>query len=280
MSRKSNDWAWNQALKPTLKLTLLSLADRTNETHECFPSYSRLVKDTNLNIKTIQKNIKILLDMGIIKDTGKRKGSTQQVKVLKFTFINAEMVKQPKNGCLSNTPKNGYVSEGKPPKSGRLNTPKNGCLKATLNRATEPPSLFNHPINHTVIETGSNLATVKTKSEPKSKATWLAYANAYKNRYGHEPIRSAKVNKQLCLLVDEVGQDAPMIAEYYLYLNDNWYQKKGHDVSTLLQNAQAIRTQWLNQSNKTSIDHRTNERRSSTLDAANRVKAQIARGEF
>jgi hypothetical protein len=124
--------------------------------------------------------------------------------------------------------------------------------------------------------------TLKPDSkEPKSKAVWLAYANAYKNRYGHEPIRSSKVNKQLCLFVDEVGQaDAPLIAEYYLYLNDRWYQQNSHDVGTLLTKAQAIRTQWLNQSNKTSYDHRTTERRTATLEAVNRVKAQIDRCEL
>ena len=290
MSRKSNDWAWNQTLKPTLKLTLLSLADRTNEVHECFPSYSRLVKDTNLNIKTIQKNIKLLLDMGVIEDTGKRKGSTQQVKVLKFTFIDTEMIKPPKSGSLSKPPKsgslskppkNGHVSEGKPPKSGCLNEPNNGCLKAAQNRVTEPPNLFNHPINHTVIERGSKFATAKTKTEPKSKAVWIAYALAYANRYGNSPTRSVKINSLLCKFVDEVGtNDAPSIAYYFLSLNDRWYQQKFHDVGTLLQSAQAIRTQWLNNTNRTSIDMGNTERQSATLSAVEAVKAKVARGEI
>jgi hypothetical protein len=140
------------------------------------------------------------------------------------------------------------------------------------------------PIIRTLIKSEiacSKNETIKSNSkEPKSKAVWIAYALAYKNRYGHEPIRSAKVNKQLCLLVDETGQDAPLIAEYYLLLNNNWYQQKGHDVATLLQNAQAIRTQWLNNTNRTSIDVRNTERQSTTLSAVDAVKAKIARGEI
>ena len=282
MSRKSNDWAWNQNLSPTLKLTLLSLADRTDEVHECYPSYARLVQDTNLNIKTIQKNIKLLLEMGVIEDTGKRKGSTQQVKVLKFTFIDTEKVKQPKSGSISKQPKKGCVPEGKPPKTGCLKPPYNGCPKATQNRVTEPLSIEPpiEPPNKDRQEV-KNAPVVKTEKEPKSKTSWLAYASAYANRYGNSPTRSVKINSLLCKFVDEVGtNDAPSIAYYFLSLNDRWYQQKFHDVGTLLQNAQAIRTQWLNNTNRTSIDIGNTERQSATLSAVEAVKAKIARGEI
>ena len=81
VSRKSNDWAWNQPIKPaSVKLTLLAMADRTNEDHECWPSYERLTKDTGLNRKTVSKNIGLLYDWGLLEDTGKRKGKTQQIQ--------------------------------------------------------------------------------------------------------------------------------------------------------------------------------------------------------
>lgn len=271
MSRKSNDWAWKQNLKPTLKILLLSMADRTNEVHECFPSHKRLVEDTGLNIKTVQKNIKILESMGLIHDTGKRKGKLLRVKVWKFTFINEKDVINPKTGVLEKDPINPKTGSLKHPKTGCLNQPKNGCMN---HPALEPP-------NRTTQRDTALNKQPKKQTEPKSKQTWIAYANAYRNRYGHEPVRSAKVNSLLCNFVDQVGkEDAPMIAEYYLYLNDSWYQKKYHDVATLLQNAQAIRTQWLNQTNLTGQDFRMSEKTSSRLNTHNEVLRAIRDGEI
>jgi hypothetical protein len=82
------------------------------------------------------------------------------------------------------------------------------------------------------------------------------------------------------MFVDEVGKDAPQIASYYLNLNNSFYQTKSHDVATLLQNAQAVSSQWLNNTNKTSIDHRATERQSTTLSAVDAVKAKVAKGEL
>ena len=94
-------------------------------------------------------------------------------------------------------------------------------------------------------------------------------------------MRNAGINSMLCKLIDNVGvTEAPMIAEYYLSLNDRWYLQKFHDVGSLLQNAQAIRTQWLNNTNQTSIDHRNDERRSTTAQAGQRVIDKINRGEL
>lgn len=90
MSKKTNDWVWDQEIKPaSLKLTLLAFADRTNDDYECWPSYARLIKDTGLNYKTIAKNIRILVKLGLLKDTGRRKGMTMQTKVYRFTFTKA-----------------------------------------------------------------------------------------------------------------------------------------------------------------------------------------------
>lgn len=60
MSLDATRWAWQQAVRSTEKLVLLSLADRADETHCCYPSISRLVLDTGLNRKTIMIAIKAL----------------------------------------------------------------------------------------------------------------------------------------------------------------------------------------------------------------------------
>lgn len=134
------------------------------------------------------------------------------------------------------------------------------------------------PMISTPIEKKQNSSKTKTVD---TKKTWEFYAKAYLERHNSDCLRNAMVNTQMKKFVQMVGaKDSPYIAQYYLSLNDSWYLKKYHDVGSLLQNAQAIRTQWLNQTNRTTIDHRNTERQSSTLSAVNSVKQKIARGEL
>jgi len=121
----------------------------------------------------------------------------------------------------------------------------------------------------------------KATKEPKSSRTWDSYSRAYLHRYRVAPNRSAKVNKLLCLFVDEVGQDdAPQIAAYYLNLNERWYQQKAHDVPTLLQSATAIRTQWATGTNKTNKDYQKTERISRSNTDMSEIEAKIRRGDL
>ncbi|MGL6025672.1 MAG: helix-turn-helix domain-containing protein [Vibrio sp.] len=159
MSRAANDWAWSLDIKPaSLKLLLLSMADRADEDHCCFPSIPRLEKDTGLNRKTILSGIKKLLECGVLKDTGEKRGRTMRVIVYKLvgvengiTKLDARTVKQstletvPKteqyqkrndseNGTL-NSPKNGTLNS---PKNGTLNRPENGTQNQSLEPVIEP----------------------------------------------------------------------------------------------------------------------------------------------
>jgi DNA-binding transcriptional regulator YhcF (GntR family) len=245
-----------------MKLTLLAMADRTNEDHECWPSYERLEKDTGLNRKTVSKNIMTLVEQGYLEDTGKRKGKTGQTRVYKFTFKASQKRNSSENGTVINSPKNGTHT-----------STENGTLKASQKRYAEPPSLLNHPI-----EPPKESAKPE---KPKSTDTWNAYSRAYLQRYDVAPLRGAKVNSLLCQFVDVVGKDnAPLVAAYYLQLNDQWYQKKSHDIPTLAQNAQAIFTQWARGTNNTSIDYRTQERRSGMAQAAENINRKIRNGEL
>ncbi len=80
------EWIFGLDLKPAnLKLILLALAYRENlTTFLIFPSIERIAIDTGLNCKTVQAGILKLIKLGLIHDTGKRKGSTQRVRVFKF----------------------------------------------------------------------------------------------------------------------------------------------------------------------------------------------------
>lgn len=136
--------------------------------------------------------------------------------------------------------------------------------------------LNNQQLNNHLTKKTPAVPPKKKSNGGKSTETWNAYSLAYRNRYNDEPMRNAKANSLLCQFVDHVGkQDAPSIAAYYLSLNDRWYQTKFHDIPTLVQNAQAVRTQWVNQTDQTSNDVRTQERRSSMANKVQSIKEKI-----
>ena len=96
MSVNATRFAWECDLSKTTKrsakrLVLLALADRANKENTCFPSIARVVKDTGMDRKTVMNTINDLIEMGLVLDTGDRKGGTNQVRVLK---INVYAVKQ------------------------------------------------------------------------------------------------------------------------------------------------------------------------------------------
>lgn len=130
MSRAATDWAWSLELKASQKILALSLADRADEYHCCYPSILRLVKDTGLDKKTIGKWINQMIEDGLISDTGERKGPTKRVRVLRLNIENQYTQKRDDS-------KNGNI-----PKNGTLNVPKNGCLNdpkfGSQNQSLEP----------------------------------------------------------------------------------------------------------------------------------------------
>ncbi|STK44345.1 putative primosomal protein from phage [Escherichia coli] len=116
----------------SLKLILLSMADRADEYNLCYPSIERLVKDTCLNKKTVQAGLISLMKMGLISDTGERKGATKRVRVFSLNITKNGNIKGNREG--GNEPENGNVTEnGNIPKNGMLNDPKNGMLNDPKN---------------------------------------------------------------------------------------------------------------------------------------------------
>ncbi|AMW78628.1 DNA-binding protein [Acinetobacter sp. TGL-Y2] len=80
MSLDASVWAWKANVKSaTQRLILLSLADRAGESHKCYPSVMRIVKDTKMNRKTIIKVLDELEQQGLIKFTGELIGNGVKV---------------------------------------------------------------------------------------------------------------------------------------------------------------------------------------------------------
>lgn len=83
------------------------------------------------------------------------------------------------------------------------------------------------------------------KEPPPTSTAWAAYADAFRERYGAEPVRNAKVNGQLAQLLQRLGaEEAPHVARFYVGHPGQLYVRSMHSVDLLLRDAEALRTQW------------------------------------
>lgn len=67
MSLKALTWAFDQALDPGSKLTLLALADFADDKGRSFPSMRTLAEKTSLSVRTVRDRLRKLEDLGYLK---------------------------------------------------------------------------------------------------------------------------------------------------------------------------------------------------------------------
>ncbi|MEC7120678.1 MAG: helix-turn-helix domain-containing protein [Pseudomonadota bacterium] len=165
MSIDATSWAWKAPVQScSQRIVLLALADRAGEDHTAWPSAERLHQDTCLNIKTIPKVLKELMGLGLIMDTGERKGSSRRVVVYRLIGV-VDRMNPPKSGGgqypqKRDIPKNGgirYPQKRNTPEKGihpktdvshsqntPTDTPENGGIRSTQNWDTPENGI--HPI--------------------------------------------------------------------------------------------------------------------------------------
>lgn len=92
----------------------------------------------------------------------------------------------------------------------------------------------------------------KTPLQEACKSTWIAYSNAYFDRYGTEPVRNTKVNSLIKNYVQRIGHDeSPHVAAFYVGSNNSYYISRAHCVDCLLADAEKLRTEWVTGSRMT-----------------------------
>lgn len=110
MSLDATSWAWKQQITPTQKLVLLSMADRANEEHRCWPSTARLEADTGLDRKTIYRCIAAMEEAGLLR-VYKRSGLRNVYELVGVLGREARTEQtSPKTGTgtkIDTSPKNG-----------------------------------------------------------------------------------------------------------------------------------------------------------------------------
>ncbi|MFX7253551.1 helix-turn-helix domain-containing protein [Acinetobacter baumannii] len=160
MSLDASIWAFKAEVKTSSqRLVLLALADRAGESHKCYPSIKRMVKDTLLNRKTIIKVLDELEAGSFIKFTGEITGNGVKVyQLIGVIGLEEDSVTGPKNGTSTNNGTSSNFGTGS----------KNGT-STNIGTATSPK-------NGT--ETSTNIGTQNLSrnlsDESKNKKTWLS----------------------------------------------------------------------------------------------------------
>ncbi len=116
------------------------------------------------------------------------------------------------------------------------------------------------------------------KIEPAAKGSgvWDAYAAAYFQRYGVDPVRNARVNKNLSTLVDLLGADAaPPVAASFLRSQRALYVNSKHDTTLLVRDASKLHTEWVQGAHATDTEGRHADRAGGMGNVAAKVAAEF-----
>lgn len=94
-----------------------------------------------------------------------------------------------------------------------------------------------------------------------------AYAEEYRRRWGKDPVRNAKVNRNCADLGKRLGEEALDVARFYVRHNKAFYVQSCHPLGLLLQDAEGLHTQWVTGRQVTSTEARSAENRQQLANA-------------
>lgn len=168
MSIDATRFVWKLSSKlvtASEKILLLSMADRANESHKCWPSQRRLEQDTCLNRKTIIKCIQSLEQKGLIMKCAEKKGRLNRINVYQLVGVPGRDDEPPIDE-VPNSPKNTTFNS---PNSGTFNSPNFGTqnLKEESKNKSIPP-IVPHEGN---TQPGESLDARLPKVKPRTPMT-------------------------------------------------------------------------------------------------------------
>lgn len=235
MSFQAMAWAVDQDCgNAGQKLILLMLANHTNQhTERCDPSHKRLAEECSMGVSTLKRCIQALADAGFI-----------------------EIIPRYSDGV--NLPNQYRLKmEGVGPQRAGGGS-KSGRGSAQIGLGVGPNRATKQEINLEGNQEGNRLPAPADAGA--TREVWDAYATAYRNHYGVEPVRNAKVNGQIKQLVARIGSDAAHVAAHFVRSPNAFYAQRGHAIGALLADAEKVRTEWATGRQVTVSEARMNDR--------------------
>ena len=275
MSVKLMSVAWDMDLPMGQKMLLLALCDHANDEGVCYPSQERLATKCSMARRTVVSHLQWLEERGIVRK--ERRQNTQRRKTDLY-YITLDGYSEPANSACANSARAKYSAEC-------ANSAPSECANFAPSYKEEPSETFNHQIEPSLVATGINpaaaepefqLAEIQTakpakpkkQANPDNVATWQAYAQAYRNRYGVLPASNAKTRGQTAQLVRLVGREiAPHLAAYFVSHNNRWFVQSRHEIGCLLRAYQQVLTDMQRGEQMTQAKAQQAERTQGNLDA-------------
>lgn len=117
----------------------------------------------------------------------------------------------------------------------------------------------------------TNLPRLPSQSRPKEKSLgakiFESYSEAFRNRYGVDPVRNQKVNKNCSDIGSRLGEDGIAVAKFFISHNDSFYLRTQHPIGIFLRDAESLHTQWQRGRAVTGADVRNFEKHQSIISA-------------
>lgn len=249
MSVEAMMWAFRQPVPAGAKVVLLAVANNSNKNGEnAYPSLKWLEENcVPMGKRMIQRQLRWLEKAKLISIVSRHTDSGRQTSNLYLLHMtttycgegvrNDTLPKNVENNVEGVGNDRGRVSEMSPSRVTQL-------CHGEGDTAMTPPDKNLDPVSDPKEGIAGGEAA-SPRRLAKSASTWEGYRKGYHKRYGIDPVRDARVNVDLCKLVDRLGSDeAPAVAEFYLGLEKPLYMQAGHPTTLLLRDYQALRTQF------------------------------------
>ena len=142
------NWAWRQALTPTLKLILMALADAADDQGVCWPSVSTLAKKCTVSTRTVQRSLRVLIHSGLlIAETRQRRDGSSTSNRYRLLIVGGDNLSPPSE------------ADDTPPGQGCRGDPDMPVIPGTTNRIIidppQPAAGDEQRIDLAVVESGS-----------------------------------------------------------------------------------------------------------------------------
>ncbi|MDR0256610.1 MAG: helix-turn-helix domain-containing protein [Stenotrophomonas maltophilia] len=276
-----------QSLSVTQKAVLISLADQANDDGVCWPAVGTIAARCCMSARAVRTAMDHLEAVGLLTRDRRFNSST----VYKVTPANFDKAAAPskagrKSGKAGTAPGAGAAPHagGAPAAGGDAPDAGGDAPGAGLGVRPVPPNrhiTLNEPSGEPSSPAGLPAAPLAVDSETDlqaaCRATWAAYATAYRTRHGVAPVRNAKVNSNVRQIVQRLGHtEAPLVAAWFLTVNERYVVQNMHDLGALLTKCEAYRTQWATGRQVTEEAARQTDKTQTNLGAADAAKALLA----
>ncbi len=275
-----------QGLSVTQKAVLISLADQANDEGVCWPAITTIAARCCMSARAVRSAMDHLEAVGLLsRERRFNSSNVYSVTPANFDAAAAGTKGKRKSGKSGDAAGAGGAPHagGAPGAVGGAPAAGGEAAGAGLEVRPVPPNRnktiiepSDEPSIPAVLADAPQTAPSETDLQAACRATWIAYATAYRDRHGVAPVRNSKVNANVRQLLQRLGRsEAPAVAAWFLTVNERFVVQGMHDLGHLLARCEAYRTQWATGRQMTAASAHQQDQTQSNANAADEAKAKL-----